>query len=437
MKLLFVENRYKTDFWEIIGKFYQEMGHEIFWIVQNPLFQPTIGDIKVLKFPRKVNIKKNYTNTIKKIIQSNRGINYFGLESDDFIFWYHQEIEKIIEDIQPDLAFGEATLFHELLVIDACKKRSIKYLNPSSCRYPSGRFSFYLYDSLVPFGISGDKFSVMDANMYIDSIQKFKSQPDYMKTFELTLKDNLKDKLKIIYGYLIGERYNTPSPFKKLLLNHQRANNFKLWEKNAKNMESLKGSFFILFPLQMQPEANIDVWGHPFNNQVSIISWIIDQLKDGEKLVIKPNPKSYYEISENLIKIIQNNSDKIIPLKHSVKMDELLPDIDLVVTVTGTIALECIFNNKPIVSFGQISHYGQLNNINIDLNSSLEEIIIQIKSNNFPRISEDKKVDFFQNLVNTSFMGVNGDGLHNKHYLNDDNLILLKNAFEKILDFEK
>ena len=52
-------------------------------------------------------------------------------------------ISNAIEKIKPDLVFGESTLFHELLVINACKSRGILYLHPSSCRYPTNRFSFY------------------------------------------------------------------------------------------------------------------------------------------------------------------------------------------------------------------------------------------------------------------------------------------------------
>ena len=88
MKILFVENRYKTGLWEVIAKEYQKLGHEIYWIVQNPMFKPSFGNISILPFPKKINFKKVYSSEIQKVIDSNRGLNYFGVKTDDFIFWY-------------------------------------------------------------------------------------------------------------------------------------------------------------------------------------------------------------------------------------------------------------------------------------------------------------------------------------------------------------
>ena len=52
MKLLFIENRYKTYFYDEICK-HLEKEHEIYWIVQNPKFLPQPGDIYSFPFPSK------------------------------------------------------------------------------------------------------------------------------------------------------------------------------------------------------------------------------------------------------------------------------------------------------------------------------------------------------------------------------------------------
>lgn len=436
MKILFVENRYKTALWEIIGKMYQDMGHEIHWIVQNPLFKPSFGKINSLPFPRKFNFEKVYTEPIKKIIQADRGINYFGIESDDFIFWYHREIEQLIEEIQPDLVFGESTLFHELLVIDACKRRDIKYLHPSSCRYPTSRFSFYLYDTLIPFGESGDQFLDEEAMLTVESIAKRKKLPDYMQVLKpnLGFKDKIQDKLKLSWGYLLGEKYNTPSPIRKIKINRHFKRNIAIWERNALSISDLDESFYVLYAMQMQPEANIDVWGYPYNDQAAVIEWIVDNLQEGEKLVIKPNPKSKYEISEKLLTVIETHREKILPLNHASKMDELWPFIDLVVTVTGTISIECIFDNKPVVMLGQGLQTGQKNCVQLNSTSSLAPTIQSIKENTFPKLTEQEKIDYLNQLMNTSFFGINGDGLHNGHYIKSENLVVLRALYKSVLN---
>jgi hypothetical protein len=436
MKILFVENRYKTKLWEIIGREYEKLGHEIYWIVQNHMFKPSYGKIVLLPYPSPLKQEKIYTPEIKKIIAADRGLNYFGLKSDDFIFWYNNEIDLAINTIEPELVFGESTLFHELLVINACKKREILYLHPSSCRYPTNRFSFYKYDTLVPFGRSGDKMPIEEAKETAYAIGKRLKLPDYMNVKKQSLSKYqwIKDKVKLTTGYFLGERYNTPSPFMKRKITKYFASNIAKWDELGTDVNKLEDAFYILYPLQMQPESNIDVWGYPYNNQAEVVKWIVDHLKEGEKLILKPNPKSKYEISEALLGLISNNLEKVIVLKHSSRMEEIWSNINLVVTVTGTISIECIFDNKPVVMLGQGLQANQKNCIALNMNSDMRKVVEEIKLGTFPTLTDYEKVSFLNELVDTSFTGVNGDGLHNKAYLEDKlNMDAVIEAYKGIL----
>lgn len=436
MKILFIENRYKTKLWEIIGEELEAKGHEVHWIVQNHLFKPSFGTIKTLPYPKKIKKEKQYTPGIKKIIQADRGLNYFEIKSDDFIFWYEDQVEKVLDTINPDLVFGESTLFHELLVIKACKERKILYLHPSSSRYPANRFSFYKYDTLVPYGSSKDTLNLEEAKQTSNAIGKRSVLPDYMNISKTKLNKFqwLKDKTRLTLAYYLGERYNTPSPFIKQRVNAHYSENIKAWEKLAVSVSAFKEEFYILYPLQMQPEANIDVWGFPNNNQAGVIQRILNDLEEGDKLVIKPNPKSKYEITSELLAIISQNPGKIVVLNHASKMSDLWDYINMVVTVTGTISIECIFDNKPIVMLGPGIQNTQKNCRVLKSTESLKSIILQVKNGLFPQITEEEKVAFLQELMKTSFKGVNGDGLHNKSYLNDKNNINgLKSAYLQII----
>lgn len=438
MKILFVENRYKTLLWEKIAKHYQELGHEIHWIVQNPQFMPQFGAVNILPFPEKNKIEKTYNPSIQKIISADRGIRYFGIQSDDFIFWYNQMIERQIDSIQPDLVFGESTLFHELLTIEICRKKDILFLHPSTCRYPTNRFSFYLYDTLTPYGESGDFFSDEEAKEIIDSIVKRKKLPDYMQKIPVktvSKAKKIKDKLKLSIGFLLGERYNTPAPWRKMAINKKFQKNIEEWEALAQDTQVLNKGFYLLYAMQMQPEANIDVWGNPFNDQADMVEWIAKQLQGEDKLVVKPNPKSKYEISQKLLAVKKNYPDKIILLKHNSKMDDVWKHISFFITVTGTISIECVFDNKPVGMFGLGIQGDQKNCIRLRLTDDLNQYIQQIKNDTFPKLTEEEKIAFLNLLTNKSFPGINGDGMYGKHYLDDvDNFNLLLNAYTHILN---
>jgi len=437
MKILFIENRYKTRLWEIIAREFEKNGHEIHFLIQNHSFKPNNGHIHVIPYPKKDNVKKEYTPEIKKIIESNRGLNYFGIKSDNFIFYYDSIIDDKIGKLQPDVVFGESTLFHELLVIKACKKRNILYLHPSTCRYPAGRFSFYKYDTLEPFGFSNEKFTNEEALKTINAITERKTLPDYMKVLkhQLSFKDVLKEKLTLSKAYFSGEKYNTPSPYRKKQINKNAAKTIEKWESIAVDVNALNSDeFHTLYAMQMQPEANIDVWGYPFNNQTKVIEDIISKLEKNEKLVIKPNPKSKYEINDELINVINDNKDKVLILKHSSKMDDLWPFINLVITVTGTVSLECVFSNKPIIVLGQGIQTSQ--STCFTKLDNYRQIVHLIKNDKYPKLDDKEKIDFLNTIVETSFIGVNGDGLHNKTFLLDDeNVACLNKAYKAILCF--
>jgi len=437
MKILFIENRYRTKLWELIasGLKYE---HEIFWIVQNHMFCPSFGEIKKLSYPEGQYKNKLYDNDIAKIISSNRGINYFGIRNDDFIFHYRDQINQCIGEINPDIVFGESTLFHELLVINACKRKNILYLHPSSTRYPKNRFSFYLYDSLIPYGGSEENISNKTAENLIYTIINRDIQPDYMSYSKTRLNflEKIKNKLLLTSSFLFGEKFNTPSPIKKIILDKEAYYLRRKWDKLSRDFKNQNNKFYILFPLQLQPEANIDVWGYPHNNQLEVIKSIFKDLKKDEILVIKPNPKSKYEISSELLDFVELNKDKVLPLNHSVNMNDIWGKIDLVVTVTGTVAIECILANKPIIMFGKALHSNMSNLFQYGgLNGSIRDVVEKVKNYKYPTLTKLDKIKYIKTLFTTSFEGINGDGLNNKNYLEDqENLEKLLISYKKIIN---
>lgn len=434
MKILFIENRYKTVWWQLIAKELENYGHEVCFLVQNKRFKSNIGRNYIMPYPKNDGEFKNKIRfDLSKIIKSNRGLNFFGIKNDYFIYYYHEIIDDFIENYDPDIVFGESTNFQELISISACKKRNILYLNPSSCRYPNDRFSFYQYDSLDPFGKSGEFLNSVTALKIIESITQKKSTPDYMKTIkhELSFIEKISDRLNLILDYYTGEKFNTPSPMMFLKLKFNLKKNLYQWNKMSFKVNELnKSSFFILYPLQMQPEANIDVWGHKNANQLEVIKSITNKLLHDEFLIIKLNPKSKYEVSDELISFIKKNSDKVIPISVESSMSDLWPIVNLIITVTGTVSIECILDNKPIIAIGEGIQMKEKNCYNSL--KELRHVINLICAKKYPILNNTEKIKFLNKIVSTSFSGVNGDGLHNRKYIKDFNKPF--KSYIKILD---
>jgi len=438
MKLLFIENRHKTFFYEPITKRLEALGHEIHWLIQNKQFKPKASKhIHIISYPLAKYKIKSKDEDVENVICSDRQVNHFKAADKSYFYYYNDKIEALILKIKPDFVFGESTSFHELLTINNCKKHDILYLNPSTCRYPVGRFSFYKYDTLEPYLGSNETLSNEKATEIIDQIVFRKTAPDYMQLKPPSKLTILKDKLLKVYAYYRGEKYSTPNPIVKYTLEKQKQKNIISWDEEAlKSIESSR-DIKLLYPLQMQPEANIDVWGRPYRDQHQLVKSLSKALSANAILYIKPNPKSKYELDKNLIDFAQK-ANNVKPLHHSTKMDDVLPHIDLVITVTGTIAIECILSNTPVVSLVNTINT-RANNCKFvsNIKSELPQIIKIVAEGNFPKTSDEEKITYINLLNKTSFKGIVSDPLTDFGCISEANINDMFDAFSKLLNDHK
>jgi hypothetical protein len=439
MKILFVENRYKTYLWENIARKLDNYGHEISWIVQNHAFTPAADNVYKIPYPiKKQQESKKYNQSIFDFIQTtDRIINYFNGNNHHYSYYY-KEFSKIIIEVKPDLVIGESTLFHELMIIDICKKNNILYLNPSSTSYPVGRFSFFAYDTKKPFKGSNEILSNEECDLLIKDINDRKIVPDYMKKVKIT--DNtyptvgsMRDKWTIMSSYFRGEIYNTPSPLYKLVQEIKVKNILREWNKLAEsNNKKLPNENIILYPLQMQPEANLDVWGNHFRDQAKLVKELAAAIPKDWYLVIKTNPKSKYEMSKALLQVVKNTNN-IIPLHSTTSMKDIFDLSTMVVTVTGTVAIECILKNKPLGLLGPSIVKGFKGCNVLQQPKEINNIILLMKNNDLTVSNIDDKRNLIKKLVSSSYKGLITDPVSNPNCLMQDNLDLIVQA---ILDVE-
>jgi len=432
-RIIFIENRLQTYTWEWMVNHLDNNGHKVHWIVENHHFIPKKGVVHIIPYPHNSDIEVN--NDImpeglrEYISDTDRNFNYFGHKDTSHYSYYYGKIKEIIDSVKPDFVFGECTEFHELIASLYCKSVGIIYLNLSSCRYPVDRFAFYQYNTFEPYKGSNESYSYSDALALANEIANRSTQPFYMAPHKFSISDymiNLKYKVVNTICYFAGEKYCTPSPFRKYLLEKRLKRLVKMWVKSANEdwRSKIAGRFVVMYPMQMQPESNIDVTGHPYQNQTNTIKTISELLYDDELLIVKPNPHAKYELTEEMMEVI-HSSPNIVIVPFSTAMGEVLPCSDLVLTITGTIAIECILSNKPVVTMIKTINNNQDNCKYLKDFSQLRSQIDAVKSNRFPQISDEKKVEFVNKLVSTSYKGY-------PYGLKVDNNVL--DALDKILD---
>ena len=439
-KLLFVENRQKTIFWEELAIELLKQDYEVYWIVQNHNLEPKVGKVYKISYPsHRDKIENNYDSEIFDYISStDRMINYFGYNNCHYGHYY-KCISNIISDIKPDYIIGESTLFHEIISIAIAKSKNITYLNPVSIAYPPNKFSFFKGGSIDTLGLSGDVLDLTQCSDLIKDISTKAIIPSYIKKAivangERNVIDTFSYKLKTLIPYLLGERYNTPSPVKKILKNKQTNRIQKKWDKLCSERKTFSEvEKTILYPLQLQPEANLDVYGNSFRDQTKIVYEISRQLPENWSLLVKPNPKSKYEMSSELFELIKSTKN-ITPIGPSLTMSEIFSDIDIVITVTGTIAQECFFSDKPLGFFGPSVIEAFLPKSKLRIYSDIKSLISKVESGSYQFSSKNEKIELVKLLANTSYTGLISDPFHDPDCISNENIKRVSQHFLNLFE---
>ena len=438
MKLLFVENRYATVIWSEVAQHLSTAGHEIHWIVQNPVFRPQFGVVHQLPFPHRIRASHVPVETdLNAVKYPDRSVTYYG-RTRAHHGPYRRAINRLIGELLPDVVFGEQTQIHELLAIEAAKALQIPYLCPTATRYPVDRMTFCVNDTMQTIGGSGDRLADSEAREMLGAIRERRVVPSYMRAPQMRrwrrALHRAQDKARITWGWLRGERYLTPSPWRKFRLDRRHAENRRAWESFAREgSDDVRGGKWVLYPLQMQPEANIEVWGYPWHDQVEILRRVADTLAEsGTTLIVKPNPKSKYEMSRALCELCASHP-AIVPMSHRVKMHELLPRATAVLSVTGTVILEAAFARKPVAVLGDHDLARIPGVRSIAAPEEIHGVLLEVTEDRYPYADEQELIAYLRRLYAESYPGTPFDPVNQPELATESNLRALCESFTALL----
>ena len=128
------------------------------------------------------------------------------------------------------------------------------------------------------------------------------------------------------------------------------------FEANAKKNVDTSIKYGLYF-LHMQPEYTIDGLGYGFTNQIELIQVIASSLPVDYLLYVKEHTISTgerdIEFYENLVSI-----PNVVLVSDTEDGHTLIKNSKIVISITGTIALEGIYHKIPAIMVGDIFHAG-------------------------------------------------------------------------------
>ncbi len=436
--ILFVENRHRTRIWEIIAEGLRQQGHTVSWLVMNHGFAPQAPNVWLLPYPRRQDLLPA-GDRFARIVGADRRIRYYGYTADHYVH-YDSRIRQVLKDAQPEIVIGEATQFYELLTIEACRELGILYIAPASARYPTGRFVCCESDTLDIVGGSGEIPGEEELNRFVDQLARRTIVPDYMKAVAAGVKEAAvwKDGRDWAYKaiqYVRGERYCSPPPLRKLGEGRIVRRSLDLWNQSAGDAErriSGQQTLRVLFPLHKQPEASVDVWGRPYGNQASLVDEMAKSLGEDAILLVKPNPKPGLELSDALLSVVARRSS-VVPLATTTTMQQAFESADLIVTVTGTVAIESIFARKPSATLIRSRNNDVSGCRHLEAPAELRNVVADLQRGTFRMHSEAEVMSFAARLYAESYPGIISDPYSDPAVVSQENKKHLTDAFNQLI----
>lgn len=433
-RIVFLENREKTVFWEAVSRHFESRGCVVSWIVQNPVFAPQFAEnLYFLGFPEKTQLNARDSICDHPILVGERGRRYFDAGEHHYPF-YWKKIKGLLEQLKPDFVIGESTLVHELITIAICAEMGIPFLHPVGERYPNNRFAVFSGASQIPFSESEEVLPAVEALDLARRIASGREIPTYMTNTDgwsrrLKKLRWITTRAKVWRGRLLGEMYNTPSLRRKIWLNRQRKRNIRRWHL----LESVPTvhNKCIMYPLQMQPENTIDVWGLPDFDQLEIIKAILCASPDDVSVAIKANPKPYYELSDDLLSFVEK-CPRIHLLPFSMNMDDAMNCCMGAITVTGTVGYEAVMGKGRCIS---VSHPVLAENYPDFTAPTVKEAVLALLHRpKAGRGSDQQGAVLLQKLYARSYPGYINDPVSDPMCLDAENISKIANALLKIIN---
>jgi len=432
MKIGLVECRYKTPFIQAVAQ--QMHIDEETWLVQNSRFSPHgAKGIYQLNHPAGRVARKSGSGPKNDIAllyskKSDRFSRFYGAPT----WWhndYYNQISIWLEKEAPNIVLGELGSVHSHLVALACEHAGIPFLNPSSSRYPPGRFAVFLGTRMIPLAGSAAHWSKDRLQVAVNQVNSGRSKPDYMNKLTASY-TGIKTRALSLADRFMFDWYETPSLRRSIANKNTQRIAHEIWETSCISLQSCNAvvndsSLSVLYPLQMQPEMNLDIWGHQWIDQSLLIKTLAISLQRQKGvLVIKPNPKSNLEIDSSLNSVIES-CPNIIPLSHTVQMADVQNMCDITLTVSGSIAIEKLLHKQPVAIL--LSDYAHWLGV-----PSLDEVGYSpdsIDSSFVERVVKSQNsvnaIDLISHLVETSYPGLISDPVLDPNVMSSVNVRLV------------
>lgn len=348
--------------------------------------------------------------TLRNHVRSYEDKYYFkyvqNLSDEDILLFaqaMYKCVKKLFSEFKPDavISYNYVALPHIMLNLYAAK-RGVPMMAFTDCKvkgvylltnsYLSKTGAFYDRVDELNEG-KDDSLNRPKARQYIDEFRKEFKIPDYelgrnqKQTFVKRIKYHLKPYADIYRFYRYPQEnflknigvtidYRPPRIIIRDYLAHTRNKRF---EENFPYYKFEPGKKYAYFPLHVQPEASIDLASPFYNNQIDLARQFALALPGDYILVVKAHPASAGRRSPSIYEKLERTPNVKL-LDYRMSSEDVLKNVDIVLSINGSSMAEAGFLNKPSIQVGDLGTTQKLPNVTrhtdlTTLSSKIKEVL--------------------------------------------------------------
>jgi hypothetical protein len=441
--ICFIGNFEKTIVFAAISEYLLDNDINIYWIITKPSqYKYLSAKFKkeniLLIDSRYITMDKAPIGDFKinELVFGDRVRKYRKKESIRYLTNIQQPVYDFIKGNKITYMFGETTWAHELLMHRICnqfKELECQYYADHTIRIPTERFVFFKDEKQLSI--------VERKNTENNYLSIHPEKPLYLGLNNKILSDTmtLKGLGNRFRRLITGENIERMDPqvlhcqYRIIIPLKEVVNQILYRFLKKHRFNSIENKKYIFFGFHKQPEASVDVCGRYLEDQFETVVNIWRQLPPEWLLAVKEHPNAIGDRSYFFFKRICQYSNIVI-IDENEDSHRLIQSAQLVMTNTGTIALEAALMNIPAITlsavfFNRLKYCRHCNWQDLEKYNSITDLINEIKGqpNNIEEYTQYIMTNSFEG-INTSLMSVN------LSYLTDDNIAKFAGAVKEIIN---
>ena len=364
--------------------------------------------------------------TLRNHVKSYKDKYYYGFKQNvsdegitNYVMAVYKNIKQIFESFKPDLIIvpNFVALPHIMFNLYALK-RGVPMMGVTDVKVRGYYIFNYQYqDTKGSFYDRVDELNEKraetenreNARKYIREFREKFKEPTYMELFQEEPK-NIWQKIKheiSPYVQIARWYYKKPidvikstgitldyRPPRIILRDHYCHKRYKRFTEKFNYYSFNKIKKFVYFPLQVQPEASIDVAAPYFSNQIEVARLAAMSLPDDYTLVVKEHPAMVGLRPPSYIEKIDRTANVKL-IDYRISSEEVLRRADLVISPNSTTISEAAFLQVPTIQLGDLGTTLKLPNVfkHTDmptLASKIKEVLkVNLKTDEYERRLEN------------------------------------------------